>query len=408
MRGNIYTDVKCPICGRNFKNDENRDGMYCAGGGRHPEIAHHGKCRVEFGVTKIRKNSVIEAQQELAFLRVQKKRGVYDPRDWRRDEPLGFATLAKTWLMHREKNTRGRALSKSTLTNYRNYMRAARRHWNQTNVKDLLARPGMIEDFLFGLDGISEKTRANYKSCLHYFFRWVCRREKLPMPEFPDVPYELRYRTITDLPTQQAIMDEVRRQTFRLNPKIALGVEILATYTNIRPQDLLRLNEADIDLGNSVLTFWNPTKVKHGFKTVRLLPEHMAEFDRLKKAHPALPGVPFFRHTGGVQGTRPDQPFGEKYFYKCWAKACAKLGVPDVPLYPGTRHTTATEQARRFGHDAARSALGNTSNKSIERYIRVKQETDLDVVRMTVAARGGKVLNFPQNLPNDKKVENAD
>jgi hypothetical protein len=36
------------------------------------------------------------------------------------------------------------------------------------------------------------------------------------------------------------------------------------------------------------------------------------------------------------------QPFGEKYLYKWWKRTCANLGIEDVDLYSGTRHSSAT------------------------------------------------------------------
>jgi hypothetical protein len=50
---------------------------------------------------------------------------------------------------------------------------------------------------------------------------------------------------------------------------------------------------------------------------------------------------------------RPGQPFGNKYLYKGWIKACENLGVEGLDLYGGTRHTTTTELAKRYGREAA-------------------------------------------------------
>lgn len=85
------------------------------------------------------------------------------------------------------------------------------------------------------------------------------------------------------------------------NPKIWLGIDLLATYVNLRPGDLLKIKEKDIDLEHGVITIHNPTKAKNKIKTVRLLPEHVKGIQELKDQFPALPELKFFRHHGGVR-----------------------------------------------------------------------------------------------------------
>ena len=84
------------------------------------------------------------------------------------------------------------------------------------------------------------------KSGLHSFFHWVKRREKIPVPEFPELTFELGWRKIIDKETQQAIIDEVYRISFQINPKIWLGIKWLSTYISIRPGELLGLRECDM------------------------------------------------------------------------------------------------------------------------------------------------------------------
>jgi len=72
MKGSIYTDEKCPVCGGVFRNDENRNGLFCSGKiAPHKEVAWLGKCRVYFQKTSSRFGSYKEAQQFLLYLRVK-------------------------------------------------------------------------------------------------------------------------------------------------------------------------------------------------------------------------------------------------------------------------------------------------------------------------------------------------
>ena len=124
-------------------------------------------------------------------------------------------------------------------------MEKAIKAWGQINIKAIGF--GEIEDFLHSQD-VSDKTKSNIKSGLHSFFHWVKRREKIPMPEFPEVSFELGWRKIIDKKTQQAIIDEVHKISFHINPKIWLGIKWLATYISIRPGELLRIREGEIDI----------------------------------------------------------------------------------------------------------------------------------------------------------------
>jgi len=393
MKGGIHSDQQCPLCTGRFKHDENRHGLFCKGpiGSGHPVIAATEKFRVYFEDTTRRFKTYYEAERFLLHLRVEHENSKYDPRDYRKDTPLGFSTQADRWLKFRGKNAEGKVLSKSTLRSYKNYMKRAKAEWDQRSIKDI--REAEIEDFLYGIEGISEKTRANHRSCLHYFFRWVSRREKIPMPYFPDIEYRLEYRPITDFESQAQIIDEIRRISYHINPKIWFGTDLLATYTNLRPQDLLRITEADVDTEYGVLTVRFPTKAKNKRKTVRLVPEHLQELRALRKRYPGLPYMPFFRHVSGISGVAAEAPFGKKYFYKWWKSACSNLGIENLDLYGGTRHTTTTGLAKAVGEDEARKALGNTTNKSIERYCQIQSDETFEIAKITSKIRKGETAS---------------
>ena len=158
---------------------------------------------------------------------------------------------------------------------------------------------------------------------------------------------------------------------------------------------MLNLAEGNIDLKNGVITIQRPTKKKGKFVkiTVRLITEHIQEISVLKERHPALPHVPFFRHVAGVSGVQANIPFGEKYFYKWWIKACSKLGIQGLDLYGGTRHTTTTELAKKVGEQGAKKATGHYTNKAFERYCQYQDDDTFEMVRV-VAEMKGKVIGF--------------
>lgn len=51
--------------------------------------------------------------------------------------------------------------------------------------------------------------------------------------------------------------------------------------------------------------------------------------------------LPVFRHEAGHGGVSKGARYGEKYFYKYWKHATGNLGIHDVDMYGGTRHSTA-------------------------------------------------------------------
>lgn len=233
---------------------------------------------------------------------------------------------------------------------------------------------------------------------------WCLERDVITLAEFPKFPkisYELGYRKITDWKTQETVISKVKKISLHINPKIWLAIDMLSTYTALRPDDLRRVYENSLD-ANGLLTIHNPTKRKNKFKTIRLLPEHVATWRDCQAKYPALPAAFFFRHTKGISGCTENERFGDKYLYKWWAKACDEVGLKGVPLYPGTKHTTATETAKLLGKEKALDASGLT-NKAFERYCQVENSGAYDVV---TAIRNAKKMG--DVLPFHKSKEGAE
>ncbi|MGA8179398.1 MAG: hypothetical protein WB792_05020 [Desulfobacterales bacterium] len=126
---------------------------------------------------------------------------------------------------------------------------------------------------------------------------------------------------------------------------------------------------------------------KNNFKSVRLVEQHNDFIKVLKSEYPGHPNMSFFRHVSGVKVVKSDQAFGNKLFYKYWIKACKQLGIEGVDLYAGTRHTTTTEIARRYGSEYAMKASDHQTNRAFKRYC---QHQDDIAFEMAVAAKKSK------------------
>ena len=203
------------------------------------------------------------------------------------------------------------------------------------------------------------------------------------MPEFPETKFELGFRTTVDKETQESILEKVHELTFHINPKIWLGIKWLCTYISIRPGELIRIKEKNIDLGNGYIIIPDPKEKKP--KLVPILDEDIKLIRSFPKVFPELP---FFRHKKGIQSIRENQPFGEKYFYKWWVRACKDLGIEGVDLYGGTRHSSAIALRKYRIPEEIRRATMHSTNKAFERYFRMESDDLRDIYKDTPKNRG--------------------
>ncbi len=384
MKGNIITREKCFICKKTLKHDDRRHGLFCLD---HPQVAAVKNFTVRFG-REIQKQfrSYELAAQFLNGIRFKTSEGSFDVRDYQPDKPFSFLNLSEKYLKRKS--------SLKSFKEVKRHIKVAQDYFQDRNVKEILGAE--IDDYIFSIPGISEKTRANYLSRLSDFWKWMLQRQVITlvqMPIFPKIDYELGYRKITDIETQEAIIQKVFDMTFDLNPKIWLGVDLLATYVNLRPGDLLKLKERDVDLVHGELVFHYPTKKKNKLKKTRLLDHHIDIIKEIKSKYPALPETLFFRHHGGVKSVGPGQPFGPKYLRVNWNNACVKLGVEGLDMYGGTRHTTTTEIARRAGTANARKASAHETNTAFDRYCQFQDDTAFDMAKI-VKGKKAKVIKL--------------
>ena len=383
MEGGIYAEDKCEICGSAFVHNA-KMGYICPNHNRQMSK----RLRVRFRGVRRRFSSYEDANNFLAGLRFKAVEGSFDQRDYRSDNPLGFSNYAEKYLQ-----------TKTKLKSFRDtkrHIERAKLFFALANVKDI--QYAGIEDFLYTLDGLSEKTKHNYMSTLHGFFVWVRKREKgFEMPEFPQVEFELGWRNTIGPAVQQQILDELYRISFDLNPKIYIGVKWLMTYISIRPGEMINIKEGDFDLNLGVVLIKDPKE--KGSKTVPMLQE---DIDIVRGFPKALPHLYFFRHgrSKGVND-KTRHKFGKDYLYYWWKRACKNLGIEDVDLYGGTRHSTAKAMRLIHSPEQIRRATMHKTNKAFDRYFQIELEDvrslyDMGTIRGQKKAptSGAKVLKL--------------
>ncbi len=359
MKGGIYSDERCPVCNSKFRDLGNA--LCCP---------QHPKCRasrlfVKFNKVLRRFRSYNDAFRFLTGLRFKTDEHTFDERDYKRDNPLGFSNMSSKWLSYKRDEVR-----KGTYKNLVSHMRYAQGYFNNTNVKEIGF--GHLEDFIKSIK-LSDKSRHNIMFTIHAFFLWMKRRQEISiLPEFPVVLFELGYRKTVDKETQQRIIEEIGR--ICANEKVYLGIKWLATYISVRPGELIKLTEGNIDTANGYL-YIPASDSKTEYKSIPLIPD---DINTLKTfALSPFPEMPFFRHGSGISGVSENAPFGEKYFYKWWVKACDNLGIKGVDLYGGTRHSSVRALRKYRSPEEIKRAAMSETNKAFERYMGKDTDDDL-------------------------------
>jgi len=357
---------------------------------------------VKFGREIYRRfQSYERASRFLNGIRFKTDEGTFDIRDYKKDNPLGFENLSEKWLEIKASS----GIDKKTVQSYVNFMNRAIARWGNRNIKAI--SNGDIEDLLFDKDWktpkgkiVSNKTRSNMKSCLNDFWKWVSRREKkntkqqIEVPEFPEITYELGWRNITDIETLENILDEIKRISWDINPKIWFGVKLLSTYIKIRPGELRKVKERDINLQAGHIIIKQPKEgTRHEGKYAYLDPEDINLIQGMPKG---LPDMYFFRHLPGRSGIVAGEQFGPKYFKVWWDRACNNLGVDGVDLYGGTKHTVATALGKYLSpEEIKRGGTGHTTNKAFDRYFQPQKGEHIKVItaikKLKEEARGAVV-----------------
>jgi integrase len=362
MKGGIYSDERCPVCRGRFREEHPR-GLFCR---QHPQCQAT-RCSVKFGPVFRRFRNYSDALRFLTGLRFKTDEKSFDARDYRRDQPLGFENLSQTWLDAREAEVRAGDLSREHYNNLRNYMNRATAAFGNSNIKTI--GYAELEDCLKAQDKLSGKSKSNMISALHDFWTWLRKRKVITLaqfPEFPEVKYKLGYRSTISKEIQIKILEEVRRISRDVNPKIWVAIKFLCTYPSIRPKELINLQEKNIDDAGCRLYF--PYAKGDDFKDVLI---RRADMDLLA-SFPRSPfqAMPFFRHPKGVSGVHENEPFGKRYLYKWWMKACGNLGVKGIDLYGGTKHSTVRDLRRRGkSPEEIKRSTKISTNEAFDRYL---------------------------------------
>ena len=81
-------------------------------------------------------------------------------------------------------------------------------------------------------------------SCYHNFFNWLKEYEIIrKVPNLPKIRVKLGTRKVVTKKEQFELLDEVKRISYHINPKIWLGIKWMATYPSLRLEDFTKMTE---------------------------------------------------------------------------------------------------------------------------------------------------------------------
>jgi len=156
-----------------------REGGLCMLGGIYENKSGKGsKYIVRFKGIFRRFNSLKEAERFLNGLRFKYDEGTFDPRDYMKSNPLGFANLVSKYLEYKSKQIR-------CIRNPKYHLSYAIDFFENKNIKDICYAD--LEDFLMWLpERLSGKTKANILSTLHAFLPGLKKeKEKITLTTGP-------------------------------------------------------------------------------------------------------------------------------------------------------------------------------------------------------------------------------
>lgn len=382
MKGGIYTSERCPICGAGMR-DNGRNAVACTD---HPR--QHAKCLiVRFGREIFKRfSNYQEASRFLNGLRFKTDENTFDVRDYKRANPLGFSNLADKYLDMKRLNVKH-----GTFVSLRPLMERAKVFFGNRNVKEITY--GDLEDFFLHLkkEGrLASKTLYNLRSHLHDFWEWLAKRKEISkdqVPELPEISFEMAWRKTLDKETQEAVLERVWEITRDKTPRAWFAILLLSSNVNVRPGELASILEEHVDLERGCIWVHDHKTKRHTQrpKTIPLLDEDIEFIRSLPKGFPQMP---FFRRDVGGGGRHANTSFGRHFLQDVWSQACRDLGITEVSLYPGTRHSTC-QYMRQLGKtpEEVKRFTDHTTNKAFDRYLEIQIEEKRQGVEL---ARRGK------------------
>jgi integrase len=243
-----------------------------------------------------------------------------------------------------------------------------------------------VHNFLYKSGGAPKSVYDSYtifKEMMEWAFDMGYIKSKPKWPPFDfSLEHDMKRRKTVDKDTQARILHDIYLREWNIRPRLYLAIRFLATYINIRPKELLAVNEGDYirdkrRTAHGLLTITSH-KTSRRPKIIRLTPEDISLLDELPRGMPAMPLFRYDVPCGTIKaGTR----FGQAAFYRAWKRSCKNLGIEGVDLYGGTRHSSAIALYKDAGvsPEEIKKATGHKTSVAFTRYFKLDLDDVLEI-----------------------------
>lgn len=354
--GGIYSDAKCPLCGGNYV-DDHHSALRCLD---HPQhIA--GRFKVKIRDVCARFNSYSDAKLFLEAKRQDVRNGTLTLK--KDQKTLGH--LMDAFLDWKEKLVEYGKIKEKTVITYHHRLRRIVDNIGVARLADEIEYRH-IHSFLYSTNF---STKSKYDSYVVFKEMMVLAHNLgliSELPQFPgwqfDLEHDMKRRKTIDKSTQEKILGQVWKNEGAKRPRLYLAIRFLATYINLRPNELRMVNEEDVNRKNGTIIIKHH-KTSRTPKIIRLTEDDAASIRNLQRA---FPRTPFFRD-------KYHQRFGRNMMYRAWKKAASQMGCYDVDLYGGTRHSSAIALYKEHGvsPEEIKKATGHKTSVAFTRYFKL-------------------------------------
>ncbi|MDA3822109.1 MAG: hypothetical protein PF450_05795 [Bacteroidales bacterium] len=132
-------------------------------------------------------------------------------------------------------------------------------------------------------------------------------------------------------------------------------------------------------------------------KKLKFLPLIDEDINLLAGTTKGFPEQYFFRHDKGAGQAKVGSQYGPRYLYKWWIKACDNLGIKDIDLYGGTRHSSVTALSQQFSAEEIKEhGTDHDTSKAFERYCQT--EAKLSRIIFEAADASPKTAKSPEKV----------
>jgi hypothetical protein len=383
--GGIYSDDKCPIC-RDSYVDDLKAALRCP---VHPQHVAE-RFKVKLRGTTARFDDYGEASRHLKAVR----EGVIQAGSLK----ISLGHVQDAFLEWKRDLVRLGKLNQETVVTYNNRLRRIVEYIGVAHDASGVTYKD-VHGFLYKADFSPKSTYDSY-TIFREMMNWSSDMgEVTSLPKWPPYDFSLEHdmkrRKVVDKDTQTRILHAIYLAEWNRRPRLYLGIRFLATYINIRPRELLAVQELDYNRKEKYLVIRH-SKTSRTPKIVRLVPQDIALLDELPRGFASMP---LFRHDVPDYGVRAGERFGQAAFYRAWKRACKRLGIEGVDLYGGTRHSSAVALYKEAGvsPEEIQKATGHKSSVAFTRYFKLDID-DVVEIHALAAPKPMTIVRWEKNV----------